>query len=385
MEILFVGNERRGNFALAPCERRGDNLTYSGDSSHYSHVKNIVNLILQKNDPEYQALIVDIELFIDDSEEIAETLKRIQKVNNAKIIIYASGYHRNSEMIISLLKRDFKNFILAITPAEIVDQLEKGLNNYYEVNGMDELHLVKEKIDIEEEHDSQLVYKSIGIAGALPRIGATTQAIQIVKYLTLMGYKACYIELNNHGFLKAVKDLYGDWKEDTDLRKVTFQNVDLFSKDNINEVLRLGYDFYVKDYGVYASGGFENLSFLEQDINIIIAGAKPEEVESVIPISKSTYYQDAFYIFSFIPKADHEDILDMMVDHAPLTHFAEYAPDPFVYSTECNHIYKDIIKVKSIETSKKGLFSIFSRKEKEKKKKKKKKGDVPENAETVEI
>lgn len=365
MEVLFIGNEIRGNFALAPCERRGDHLTFSGDSSEYSHIKNIVNLVLQKSDPEYQVLIVDVELFIDSAEEIADTLKRIQNVNNSKVIIYASGYNRDSEMIVSLLKRDFKNFILAIMPSGKIDQLEKGLNNYYEANGMDELQLIKQEIETEEKFEAQLVYKTIGIAGALPRIGTTTQALQIVKYLTLIGYKACYIEMNNHGFLDAIKELYNDWSEDTTLKKVTFQNVPLFSKENINEVLRQGYDFYVKDYGVYASGGFENLSYLEQDVNIIVAGAKPEEVNYVLPISKSAYYQEAFYLFSFAPKADQEDILDMMDDHAPFTFFPEYAPDPFVYSTQSDPVYKGMLKIQPIITEKKRLFPFLNRKKKE--------------------
>lgn len=359
MEVLFIGNEVRGNFALAPFERRDDTLTYSGD---YRHVKQIVNVVLEKTDPAYQIIVVDIEQFLDESEEIADTLEKIKNVNNANFIIYASGYQAESAVIVELIKKGFRNFIFALSPADKIDQLEKCLNGYYEANGIDELKPIQEKVASEESVITSLVYKTIGIAGALPRIGTTTQAIQIVKYLQLMGYRSCYIEMNNHHFIDGIKELYTDWTEDTALKKVSYQNVDMYKKENINEVLKLGYDFYVKDYGVYASSDFVNLSFLEQDINVIVAGAEPEEFHYIEQILTSTYYQDAFYIFSFIPKADQNDLYELMDDKKSQTFFVPYTPSPFTYGVETNNIYQGILSVTpKANAGKKGLFSFFKK------------------------
>ena len=38
--------------------------------------------------------------------------------------------------------------------------------------------------------------------------GTTTQAIQLVKHLVFQGHRACYIELNENGYIKALKELY---------------------------------------------------------------------------------------------------------------------------------------------------------------------------------
>lgn len=359
MEVLFVGNEVNGNFALAPCQRRDDILSFSGD---YRHINEIINIVLEKADPPYQAVIIDIDLFIDDSEEIAKTLEKIRNVNNANFIIYAPGYQTSSAVIVELIKRGFRNYIFAISPASKIDQLEKCLNGYYEANGMDELMPIVEQVEHESSAVSSMVYKTIGIAGALPRIGTTTQAIQIVKYLHLMGYTACYIEMNNHHFIDGIKELYTDWSEDTALKKITYSNVDLFKKDNISDVLKLGYNFYVKDYGVYASSDFVNLSFLEQDINIIVAGAEPEEFRYVEQLLTSAYYQDTYYIFSFIPKADQEDLRDLMEDKKNKTFFVPYTPSPFSYSVEVNTIYQSILSVtQKVQEKKRKLFSFFKK------------------------
>ncbi|MBP2661566.1 MAG: hypothetical protein H6Q69_4598 [Firmicutes bacterium] len=81
--------------------------------------------------------------------------------------------------------------------------------------------------------------QTIAVAGCLGRIGTTTQAMQIIKYLTLMGYRACYIEMNRHGYIDGVKELYNNIKEDRKAKRVTFEGIDMFKQENIAEVISL--------------------------------------------------------------------------------------------------------------------------------------------------
>lgn len=338
LECLFVGNEIDGNFALDFCERKGYHITYAGN---HSHVSNVVNLILDKD---YKIVIVNIEMFIDDANEIAETLSRVQKVNNAKFILFAPGFNTESSIIIAFVKNGFNNYIFSINRGGQIDQLEKCLNGFYDVNGIEELQPVLEEIE-KAQKPKNITYKTIGIAGTLSRIGTTTQAIQIVKYLILNGYKACYLQMNSHPFIDALTNLYLDCKTNPDLGLTQYMNVDLYKTDHINEVLKMDYDYYVKDYGVYASGDFENLSFLEQDINIIVAGAKPEEMYHIDALINSNYYNDVFYIFSFIADSDRKDLLDMMEEKKKDTYFVHYTPDPFTYSTASDEVYSSILGI----------------------------------------
>ncbi|WP_222864783.1 hypothetical protein, partial [Serratia marcescens] len=155
-------------------------------------------------------------------------------------------------------------------------------------------------------------------------------------------------QMNGHSFIDAVSTWYSDCETNPEIGLVQYQNVDMFKKDKISEILKMGYDYYVKDYGVYASNDFENLSFLEQDINIIIAGAKPDEINYITNILHSCYYDDAYYIFSHIPQADQKDLLEMMEEKRSNTFFAGYTPDPFIYSSQTDETYKKLLKVDSL-------------------------------------
>lgn len=341
-EILFVGTEIAGNFALNFCERKDYELSYTGDNSH---IQNVVNQILDKS---YQVVIVDVTMFLDEVTEIAETLSRIEKVNNSKYIIYAPGYDVDSAIIVSMIKKEFHNFILSVSRGGQIDQLEKCLNGFYDANGMDEIQSIVEEVENETSYQKNISYKTIGIAGSLSRIGTTTQAIQMVKYLMLMGYKACYIQMNSHSFVDAISAWYSDIQTNPDLGLVQYQSVDMYKKDKIGEILKLGYDYYVKDYGVYASNDFENLSFLEQDINVVVAGAKPDEINYITNFLHSSYYHDAYYIFSHVPQADQKDLLEMMEEKSKDTFFAGYSPDPFVYSSQTDGTFSKLLKVDSL-------------------------------------
>ena len=48
----------------------------------------------------------------------------------------------------------------------------------------------------------------VGVAGACCRMGVTTQAMQIVKYLMSCGKKVCYVELNSTGFVQDLVEVY---------------------------------------------------------------------------------------------------------------------------------------------------------------------------------
>jgi len=356
-EILFVGDSVSGNFAFDFCERKGYNLSFTGS---HTHVQNIINLVLDHN---YQVIIVNIEMFIDEPGIIADTLSRIQKANNAKYILFAPGYDTNASLIVSLVKKDFKNFIFAIGRGGQIDQFEKALNGFYDANGMDEILPILEEVEKESAVTQKSSYKTIGIAGSLTRIGTTTQAIQIVKYLTLCGYKACYIQMNSHPFIDAISNWYSNCLTDDDTGLVQYMSVDLYKKDKINEVLKMGYDYFIKDYGVYASNDFENLSFLEQDLNVIVAGAKPDEIGHITDLLHSRYYNDAYYIFSYIPEADHKDILEMMEEKSSYTLFSNYTPDPFIYSSQSDCLYQKLLKVESKDNNgSKKRFSLFRKK-----------------------
>ena len=94
------------------------------------------------------------------------------------------------------------------------------------------LHM-KSLIETIAEHSDNSVGKQIVIAigGCCDRIGTTTQALQLVKYLQFMGHRACYIQYNHSGydFVGRTKDILQLEDGDNDIGRVTFANVDMYA------------------------------------------------------------------------------------------------------------------------------------------------------------
>lgn len=187
--------------------------------------------------------------------------------------------------------------------------------------------------------------QTIAVAGCLGRIGTTTQAIQIVKYLNLMGYSACYIEVNQNGYVDRVLQSIKNIKEDKKTKRIVCDNVDMYRQQDIAIVNRLDYEYLIKDYGAVNETSFERISFLEQDFRIICGGIKPNEFDKVYDVLLDDIYMASGYIFTFVPNANREATLGFMEEKASCTFFADYVPDAFTYSATANIIYRTLLKL----------------------------------------
>lgn len=184
--------------------------------------------------------------------------------------------------------------------------------------------------------------KTIGIAGSQGRIGTTTQALQMILCLHKLDYGASYIEMGDQGYLTDLKDLF---PEEVQINEKTgsiiFQGIELYGSGDIVTANKQGYDYIVKDYGAVTDPDFQKLSFLEQDIKIIVGGIKANEVVFAENILKEKCYVGVRYIFSFVPLHEQQNVKRSMRKHNVGTYFAFYAPDPFIYQE--NEIYEYLL------------------------------------------
>lgn len=343
MKLLFIGNLENGFFVEEYAVSKKAEIKFIASNVN---IKEQINQILDIKGCDY--MIFDLEQYINEAYVIAEEIVRISRVNNAKPIIYAGGYQTNSSIIAALVKRDIVNFIFGVTPQVKRDQLEKCINGYYDENGMDEIkniNFVEEEEDLSElkaKHN----FRTIAVTGAISRIGTTTQSIQMMKYLMLKGYRVCYIQMNTTGYVENLASFY-ESELDDEHGKVTFNSVEMFYKaDKISDILKLGYDFYVYDYGVFEDTNFNKISFLEKDVKIIVCGTKPNEMEATMQLISNVFYVEAYYIFNFIPTADQEEILNLMKEQREQVFFSDYAPETFEF---CNSpIYEKMLPVEDI-------------------------------------
>lgn len=357
--MLFVGKQEKGFFVEEFAEKLNMPFAYVETSAH---IEPQINSILRHGAQNY--IVFDVDQYIDSAELIAEQIERICRANNSAPIIFASGYLLESEMIGAMVERGYKYFILSGNLAGMKDQLEKCVNGFYDANGMEELQIVRLERQKEEEKKN-IKGKLIGVVGACKRIGTTTHAMQIVRYLQLKGYKACYVQMNSTDYVKNMMEWYVLEEKDEKLGKITYSGIDhYYDANKIQEVLRLDYDYFVYDYGITSDVDFNRISFMEKDIRIFVLGTEPTELPYTYEVVRSLFYDDVHYIFNFTSVNDKEDLEELMEEKMSVSYISEFIPDKYIYVPTT--IYEAILPVEDIsdtatESGKKGWKGIFGK------------------------
>lgn len=358
--ILFCGLPNVGHFIAEVAGTEESDIKYTGS---ITHAEDLESMILEC---QYTHIIIDITKFTDMPEKVCAEICRLQKVCNTPFIFFALGHSERSELVSRLIDQNFYYFVLDPRPTEAKRQLATALNGYATIT--------KTEVSTTEDESTQKteeisVTKYIGVAGCCHRIGTTTQAIQICKYLQLKQHKPCYINLSSGNDITIWRQILNDvenTKEDDHLNRLRYANIDMYaSPDFIADIKAMDYDYLVYDFGDIHDENFNMIQFMEKDIRIIVSGIKPAEMCAMQDVYNAVAGKTAFYIFSFISDADKKDVLDMQTILADRTQFAPWAPDPFVYTNKSTPVYDNIIAATSGQgTNKKGILNKIRRRKK---------------------
>lgn len=174
----------------------------------------------------------------------------------------------------------------------------------------------------------------IAVIGAMRRIGTTTVALQLVKYLNDQEeHAAAYLQYNNSDFITDLKEICCADVDPAKPDKITFANTDIFSDPRkVNGIISSGYQYIVYDYGDIKS--ISQSSAFEKDIIIIVGGAEPDEIRAMTAAMEVFNQKNVFYFFNFTPFSDREELLDMMEGYRNKTFFLDYIPDKFCYNPD---------------------------------------------------
>ena len=259
-------------------------------------------------------------------------------------------------------------FEVEITENNVTRNLGIIKNDYLPFPELDSVALGRETGDHTLPAEGGVaINETIAVAGCCRRIGTTTQALQIIKYILLNGCRACYIQMNDYGFVEKIASYYTDVLEDKEMGRVTYENIDMYYNLNrLPDILNMEYEYYIYDCGVYEQDDFNKISFLEKNIKIIVGGSKVNEIEYMTNAISTTYHTDVKYIFNYIEdvKDTKNDIIELMDNLEERTYFAPYAPNSFRLSPEYS-IYDSMIQCQPADGSlpiKKKKFSLFRRK-----------------------
>lgn len=174
----------------------------------------------------------------------------------------------------------------------------------------------------------------IAVIGAMRRIGTTTVALQLVKYLNDQEeHAAAYLQYNNSDFITDLKEICCADQDTGKPDKITFANTDIFSDPRkVSGIISSGYQYIVYDYGDIKS--ISQSSAFEKDIIIIVGGGEPDEIRAMTAAMEVFNQKNVFYFFNFTPLSDREELLDMMEGYRNKTFFLDYIPDKFCYNPD---------------------------------------------------
>lgn len=355
MNVLYCGSEIRGNVIAEYCRRKKDKIEFTGSKNHIAEYDEKIF------DGQYEVIVIDVTQLIDDTQVITDYICRIKKAKTSQIVIFAEGYTYRSKLITELITNGFTDYVLATGLATQADEWEKCITGYYKKNPIEQVIEEKEEAKLVQESQQEKIV-TIGVAGTMYRIGTTTQALQLVRYCMSKGYKAAYIEINDTNFIEKCCELYADVEISNDC--VIYNDLHMYRYDKITEVLK-NYDILVCDYGAITSPSFNKISFATQQMKFLVAGTKPGEITAVQNTLQSPAYNEAAYIFTFVPEADRADILEMMCEKKDSVIFAATCFDPFDY-VQCD--YDKVLQLEDVTVEKKtGFLTKLKRKKKHEK------------------
>lgn len=142
--IIIVGSEYRLSAMAEVVTKRLDETV--GYIQENISIKNQENDILALGEAKY--IIYDIDQYFDETVEIINIIKRIQRVNKAKPILYVATDNPKSEIIKAAVAAQIKSFVNeSLSLGMQKDQLEKIINGFYEVHGREDVRAAEDEVN----------------------------------------------------------------------------------------------------------------------------------------------------------------------------------------------------------------------------------------------
>lgn len=376
LKILYVGKEEKGAVVVNPvAEEFCYGVDYTGFiSTSERFISNVLGSINR-----YGVAIIDVEELTYSKEQIIVDISKILNSGyKGRIIIKAMGYSLTSDLISGLVMAGVSYGIMSLDITEARQELKnalEGKSNFNKQQIIDNPLIRTPIINPNIESNKPVLpqnkpCKLVGIAGAGNRIGTTTQAFLMTRFLLSVGIKACYVQFNNSKFIESLANVYDNISIDTNIGKISYDGIDMFyDYKKITEILKLDYDYYICDYGNILLDSFELASFEEKNIKILVAGSKPNEILLLDKAIDKLYQKNINYIFSFTAENDKPDILEYMDTEANHCYFADYSPDMFMLNDKIQN-YEKIFSIIPVTNSINNTTENETENKKEKKKKK---------------
>ena len=387
-KLLFLGEQKNSYFIKEAANQYGCEIEISG------YVVSSTSMVDRALVDNYDYILIDVSGLLISPLDLKECIEQILIGSQARVAVMGQGMSMTTAIIQAAVEAGIHNVLLSVYPREISEDCIEFLsgNSNIETKKDQMNNTVYDEVKIMPFAKINIERTTIGVAGTIERIGVTTQAIQLCKWLKMKGKNVCYIQMNDSGYVENLKVFYENVVVDEAQGCVSYENVEMYyDKARIDEILNRNYDFYVYDYGTITNEYFQKTSFFEKNYKIVVTGTKPTELNSFNQCIEELYHKHIHYVFSFVSEGDRENVMEMMSDKNKYSYLAGVTLDMFSLNSDNISNFEKIIPLEEEveeEPEKKGLFSFLKKdtseklkykkekKPKEKKKKRKKKEDT---------
>lgn len=311
--------------------------------------------------------------------DIITTIEKIRRFYDLRIIFILEGATKGNTLLGRLFNLGIYNFITATNDILFKEELIKTLSP----KGMNFANSVKFQLDnnvfaingntkvVKETYIKVKQKVTIGVCSSERHLGATTQAINMTKYLSqLPNINVCYIENNRNNSIIQIYNTSN--KEEVNYYeesgKIEYQGIEMYMQSSISEIMNDKYDFLIFDFGsMQDMNDSEVNNFLTKDIKFIVSGTKAWELPGLFEcFEKIGNDKNINFIFNFTKKEDRQFFKNNMGDFKENTMFSEYIEDPFIVANKLylERIFNPFILNTDIKEVKKNKFvQLFKKKE----------------------
>lgn len=293
-----------------------------------------------RNYAHYQFLAIDLKALKGKDSEIVDAFRSVRMVYDGRIIVYAEGLLPGNTLLKLLLEESFFNIITATGLDLIRDEIRACISD----EGMkydDSVHSA--------ENDENVIAVpnyftctdiKIAIAGLMPRIGTTHNAMNLASCLASCGAKVSFTEYNDRNSLQLVAEAYNF--EVLQNGHYRHQGVDYYKEGSFQS----GYNFNIFDFGILTDNKIEILK--KFDVRILCCGSKPYELPTLINYEESLKDVDLNLLFCFSPEIGRIKLKRFETMNHKLF-YPQYASSLFDHKNR--DIFKTILKEWIVENS----------------------------------
>lgn len=366
MKLIYVGNQEYGAYAFAEeAQQRGWAFDQKQNESELWFLEDWTQELIQEAADWY---LLDLSAFLDTGPVLTESIQALRQESGAAVLLYAPGFPPDSPLLRSLRSQGYP----MITEAENLGRIRQQFAACVQESGHREERKARDMQVREPEpvwHEMEPVQTDakpqaavhllpeqkqplhpaplrIAVVGSQSRIGTTTAALQLTIWLNQQAARrAAYLEYNRSGYLASLQTLCRCAGEDRRMQSIRYQNTDLYQNpERISDIAQQGYRYLVYDYGALQAVR-DRASLYEKDRILLVAGAKPGELEQATEAIRKLYSQKhADYLFNFLfTPEEQRSIRDLQEHLNQRTFFLAPASDPFVFCPEHAAIFSAIL------------------------------------------